>query len=243
MVSRRLTFDPPTQRARFPFAIAFPPEDAVGHFVLGLAAAMNDLNLLNSLLWPPEDVDRDDFTEPERGALIRMLLAVVWEAHLLVASASKLPAVSEFLDAVAHAYPSGKRFSGQELVGFLSGAAGATAPAVRNVLRAARNATFHYPRVTNKALSAALRDFDGAEGQLVRGEHMPSVRATFADEVLLHLALRGVEPPGEEGIAGLFSALGATVVAIIHLAQVATDLWLDQRGDVTVEAIDETPAP
>lgn len=237
--SLRLTFDPPTTRVRFPLGAGFPADDAVGHLVLGLAAAMNDLNLLNSLLFPPDDPDRNDFAESERVTLTRMLLGAVWEVHLLVARADKIADVSAFIDELARAYPKGKAFSGEQLVAVLRGRDGATAPQLRNVLRVARNSTFHYAAPGDDDLRSALEDLAGeaAVGEFVYGSRMPSVRADFAELVQLRVALRELEPPDETGMATLFAALSQTVVAIVHLAQVAIDLWLSSRPDVSVEKL------
>jgi hypothetical protein len=236
--SRRLSFDPPTTRVRFKLVDAFPPDDRVGHFVIGLAAAMTDLLLLNGLLFPPDNPDRDDFTAAERSVLTRMLLGVIFEVHLFVAKASKVPEVEQFLEELALAYPGDKVFSGTQLVAFLKGDGGATAPRLRNVLRVARNATFHYPEVGQETLAKALRDFgDDKEGEFAYGDRMPSIQAAFAEEVMLNVAYSGLDPRDESTIGPLFSALVQSVVAVIHLAQLGVTLWLSRCPGVSVEPV------
>ena len=228
----------------FNFANVFPPEDAVGHFVIAFAAVANDLNLFNSLLFPLHDPDDSDFTTAERSVFNRILLGIVWEAHLLVAEDAKTPEVEAFLDRLASAYPAGQKYSGNELVEFLRGEAGATAPTLRNVLRVARNATFHYPKAGDGPLVEVLKVFadEEIEGVLTYGSRMPSVRAEFADEVMMALAMRGLAEP-DDSASVLYSALGDTVVAIVHLAQVAMDVRFGDSEGVTIERIDQTGQP
>jgi hypothetical protein len=202
-VSPRLAFDPPTKRARFNFADVFRAEDPVGHFVIALGAAMNDLLLINSLLFPSHDPN-GDFTQSERISLSRMLLATVWEVHLLVANDTEWPEVVEFLDRVADRYPTDREYSGQELVASLRGESGATAPALRNVLRVARNSTFHYPKAGDEALIKVLSELAIAEtdGEITCGDKLPSLRAAFAEQVMLDLALEELDGPQDEQYVG-----------------------------------------
>jgi hypothetical protein len=44
-------------------------EDPVGHSMIGLAAGMTDLLLLNELLFPPDEPERSNYTDPERSGL------------------------------------------------------------------------------------------------------------------------------------------------------------------------------
>jgi hypothetical protein len=60
---------------------------------------------------------------------------------------------------------------------------------------------------------------------------MPSMRAQFADQVTLDLALKELREP--KAYAQLAAALSETVIAIVHLAEPAIYLRLDQRDDVT----------
>jgi hypothetical protein len=62
---------------------------------------------------------------------------------------------------------------------------------------------------------------------------MPSLRATFADDVLLRLAITDEVADDENRVRRLLSDLSDSVVAIVHLAQVAIDTWLaEAAGDV-----------
>jgi hypothetical protein len=56
---------------------------------------------------------------------------------------------------------------------------------------------------------------------------MPSIRAVFAEDFLVAYALPG---ENDQAVAALFEEVTKTVVGVIHLAQVAIDLWLDRSG-------------
>jgi hypothetical protein len=236
--SPRLAFDPPTVRARFRMGDHFPPDERVGQFVIGLAAAMDDLQLLHSLLFPPDDPNRDDFTASERSALMRRLLGTIWEAHLFVEGASRYADVAAFLDEVKDSYPDGQTYSGDELLTLLRGGAGATRPELRNIMRVARNATFHYQQVGSDEFRDVLTALADETGEFSGGEKMPSIRMNFAEDVMLNLALRDLDQEGID-FEEIAKSLAPTVIAVVHLAQVAADLWLGARGGLRFEPVED----
>lgn len=61
-VSARLSALVQTHEVRFRIGDAFRADDTVGHFVIALAAAMNDLLLQNTLILPPDNPNRADLT-------------------------------------------------------------------------------------------------------------------------------------------------------------------------------------
>jgi hypothetical protein len=190
---------------------------------------MNDLTLTDKLLFPDDGSDHDRLPG-ERIALLRLTVAQVWETHLLVAEAIKDPACTAFLQQVADAYPDDREYSGPDLLAALAGSGGATAPTLRNALRVARNATLHYPKPGDAQLRAVLQEMTDSEGEgeISHGALMPTFRATFADDVILRLAFAD----DEDLLHVLFAALSDSVIAVIHLAQIAIDLWLTRpAGD------------
>jgi hypothetical protein len=233
----RLDYDRATHIARFQLGDCFPSNNPVGKFVLGLASSSNELMLLITLLFPPDDPDRDDFTSSERSVLHRWLLAAIWEMHLFVQDAIKDPLIAEFLEKVESEYPTGQTYSGAELVSVLKGEEGATRPALRNVMRAARLATFHLPKITAPEVTAALELMADQEGEFTIGTRMPSLRFTFAEDVMLNVALGDLDSAGVT-LDEVLASLGPTVIAVVHLAQVAIDQWLGGRAGVRIDPID-----
>jgi hypothetical protein len=221
-------------------ARVFPPGDPVGNFVLALAAGMNELLMTLKLLYPPDDPDRQDFNAGQQSTLLRLGLAQAWETQRLVREASKVPKVNAFIDQLATKYP-GEKLDGRDLVNLLRGRGGVGESQMRGVLHAARNATFHYPKPGDSHLDEVLRGAVDEDriGEYVAGDTMPTVRATFADDVLLRMALRGVRSFDEEGIGGLFKAFVDTAVAIIHLGQTALGIWISEKGGDDVQQIEE----
>lgn len=237
--SRRRTAVRPTTEARFEIGDVFKPDDRVGHLVLGLGAAMNDLLLQNTLLMPPDDPYREDLTEPERLAVLRTILGLIWEVHLLIQAADQHDDVRHFLDEVAASYPSGRQHTGAELLAFLRGEGAVTAPAWRNLLRLGRNSTFHYPKPGSTDMVNALAQVSDRTSRFVWGERMPSMRAEFADDVLL-FGLILPDHADQTLVSDLFADAAQTIVAIVHLAQIAIDNFL-ARFDVGVRSLEQTP--
>lgn len=236
--SARLSFDPPTVRAQFRMGDHFAPDDRVGQFVIGLATAMDDLQLFNSLLFPPDDPERDDFTVSERSALMRRLLGTIWEIHLFVQDAAGSPEVAIFLEEMRKAYPDGQTYSGEDLLALLLGNAGATRPELRNVMRVARNSTFHYEKVGSDAFHDVLVELADQTGDLTGGEKMPSIRNAFAEDVMLNLAFRDLNEGGAVTFDDIIELLAPTVIAIVHMAQIAVDVWLGGQGGIRMEPIE-----
>lgn len=220
------------------FERAFPPDDLVGHFVISLAAAHNDLSFTNRILYPPANPDRSGLSEAENIALLRQLLAQLWEVHLLVKTASEIPEVDEFIERLGREYP-GDKLDGSHLVAVLRGDGGASVPRFRNVLRIARNATNHYLKPGDTDLITALESLRGQKAILRTGERMPDVRAEFADEVVWRA---GVHVDDVDALAELFAATADSVVAVVHLAQAAMDIWLGERGMHPVSDGDDPPS-
>lgn len=242
----RMAVESPTKQpakriASFPFSAVFPPDNPVGQFVIGLAAAMNDLLLTNRILFA-QDSEPEEYHAAERLALLRLAVAQLWETHLLIAAADKTPQVAAFIDRLGDEYP-GDRLSGQDLLAALRGRTGAVAPETRNILRVARNLTNHYPKPGDVELTQVLRDLakERETGELTYGERMPTLRALFADDVVLRLAFPGGLIQDRPRLGALFSALSDSVVAVIHLAQVAIDLWVNEQGAdaITFRSADE----
>jgi hypothetical protein len=218
----------------------FTPASKVGHLVVGLGAAMNDLLLQNTLLMPPDNPHRDDLTEPERLAVLRTILGLIWEVHLLIQAAEQDDAARTFLDEVAAKYPDGKQYTGDQLLAFLRGEAAATAPHWRNLLRIGRNSTFHYPKPGSDEMNNALARVADRETRFVWGDRMPSLRAEFADEVLLFGLLLPADAD-EQLLRDLFADAASTIVAIVHLAQIAIDEYLSRfPNEVVVDDLGET---
>lgn len=219
------------RRLTFRFAEVFPSHDSVGHFVIRLAAAANALRLTNKLLvahW-------DRLNEDEHLALLRDAIVQVWETHLVVADAANDPAVDSFMELLPKRYP-GEFATGSELLAALRGEAGVTAPATRNVLRIARNATVHYGKRSDPELADVLAQLaqEDVVGHVVIGETMADVRAEFADEVIHRLT--EMDHLELEDLQRLMADLSTSVLAIIHLSDTATAMLVADRQDTTERA-------
>lgn len=216
-----------SQRLEFELGQAFPPDDPVGHFVIAFSAAHNDINDTITAMFPPENPDDPAVTPAIRASLLRRALAEIWETHLLVVESVKIPAVSDFVDEISQLYPGD--LDARELVAILRGTSGAASAPYRNVLRIARNATNHYPKPGTTDFRKALQQaIDlGEPGIIVSGQGMQSVRAEYADDVLVQMALGDMS---EDALRHLSEAVGQTTVAIIHLAQTAMSVWLTKQG-------------
>ena len=182
---------PTTVTIDFDIAEVFPVDDPVGHFVLSIAAAHNDLLTTHIATFPPEEPDDPRVTSAIRVTLLRQVFAQIWETHLLVQKASELAEVDAFLTRVAADYPG--ELDGDELVSILRGRGWRDTTRVRQVLRTARSTTDHYPKPGTAHIVTALESAAGsnAVGCLTLGERMHTVRAEFADEVLMHAAIGG----------------------------------------------------
>ncbi len=219
------------QRIEISFAEVFPPSDHLGHFVIALSAAMNDLLLSNKLMVGELE---DRFTAAERIAMLRTVVGQIWETVELVRAADKTAEIKTFLDGLAVASPNPDAVTAQ--LALLRGEIGAWKGSIRSVLRTTRNNSWHYPKPGDVGLQAALEAFgkDDDKGLLRFGPLMPSIRAEFADAVLLDLAFAQplrVRPIPPETLSQLFRDLSEGVVAIIHLAQWIGVQYLNERPD------------
>lgn len=219
------------ERIEISFAKVFPPTDLLGHFVIALSAAMNDLLLSNKLLAGELE---DRFTPAERIAILRMVVGQIWETVELVRAADKVDQIKKFLDGLATASNDPTAVTVQ--LALLRGQTGSWRGPIRNVLRTTRNKTWHYPKPGDEGLGAALTAFAEAEdkGLLRFGPKMPSIRAEFADDILLDLAFAQplkVRPVPKATLSQLFKDLSEGVVAIIHLAQWIGVRYLNERPE------------
>lgn len=214
------------RRLQVPFADAFPPDDPVGHFVISLSVAHNDLALTNQLLYPPASPHKSGLNPGDNAALLRRAISQLWEVHLLVKEGDQDPDVSTFIERLADAYPWTDP-DGPALVAALRGQTGGTAPRLRQTLADIRNLSNHYEKPGSQAFKLALESLAG-EAAIVSGrEHgMETVRAEFAEEVMVRLAFNQTEAE----LAEFFSAISESVVAVIHLAQTAITVWFSEHG-------------
>ena len=146
----------------------------------------------------------------------------------MVNKAATIPAVGAFLDSMGDNYP-GDDLEGPALVGMLRGDAGATLGVHRNVMRRARNAAVHYPVPGSDEFATVMRDAIGAGelGTVSSYQKMHTLRAEFADRILVQTAIEGLD---EDGIRDLFREVGRTTVAIVHMAETAMGLWFAAHG-------------
>src|SRR3954471_23017564 len=96
---------PERSSVSFDLATVFPPTDEVGHFVISLAAAQNDLTSTLALLFPPDNPDDPRVTPAIRASPVRTLLAQIWETQDLVRVASKKPTIKKFMQEMGDNYP------------------------------------------------------------------------------------------------------------------------------------------
>lgn len=124
----------------------------------------------------------------------------------------------------------GESLDGPELVQMLRGDAGATVGIHRNVTRNARNAAVHYPSPGSDQIKHAMRDAidAGEQGAVSSNKKVHTLRAEFADSILLQTAIEGLNNADE--IRELFTEVSKTVVAIVHMAETAMGLWFAERG-------------
>lgn len=217
-------------RFEFDIADAFLPEDPVGHFVISFAAASNDLLMTSKRLFPPEHPEENGLSPAEEMALLRLALGQIWETHLLVKAGLKDPTVTAFIERLGEEY-TGEKLDGLTLLDLLKGENGGTAPKHRHVIEVARSYTFHYPKPGDPRLVDALKTLDaqGKDGVIRHTELMPSIRFEFADEVMLRVTMEPVLDD-EKALRELLADTRDTLLAILHLAQTAVDVWLSESG-------------
>lgn len=237
--SRRLQSIPQTHGVRFILGEALPHDDPVAHFIVSLGSAMNDLILINTLLVPPFDPEHSDFTAAERLSLFRLVVSELWEVGELVRTADKIERVRTFIDQLASDYDNamsarGSVIDGETLVGRLRGSEGLLRKALRDRVRKGRLGTYHYLAPNDKKLVVALRDAREKETRYAFGERMGSIRAEFADDVMLEM----FSFDGTEQIEELLAEAADLTVAVIHLAQVAIDRYLAEAGCVVTPIAD-----
>ena len=207
------------------FNVVFPATDPVGHFVVSLAVASNDLVQVRALL------------EVSSGyaqiANLRQILTHLREVHVLVEAAIGAQPVASFVGRVASACTDGSLI-GSTLVGLLTGEVGVGEPRFRNVLRMAREWSTHYPKPNDPALVDTLRTLAAQTAAMpsAGGSTEPSDRFAFADEVMARLAFPFPETVAEERLTQLLGSAADIASAVIHFGRTAVATWSSERlGD------------
>lgn len=175
----------------------------------------------------PEDepLTARELTPGENAYLLRSSASHVWELLQLLAAAEKIEAVKDFLAALPK--------PAQDHLDTLRALLAGTGPAeLRETLVLTRNKSWHYPLPSDKELRRALRELSPYRGVLEAGEKMPSIRAIFADDVMVQFATKFARD--REELGRVLSGLADLTIAFVHLTQYALDWHLASLPDEAV---------
>jgi hypothetical protein len=198
-------------------------------FVVSIGAVLNDLLFLNRLYVFDEGwgLMRREPTESENVYLIRMVVSSLFEFLRLLDKGSADPAVMALLNGLDEEGAEDLR-----QVRALSH--------LRSHYERIRNGTLHYPWPSDPGLASALRALsDEEEGVEAVEDSMASIRATFADAVLVQLLIADPEAESSEeerrtDLEDLIRGLVGHVTAAIRLCQHIVVRYLEGLPDGVV---------
>lgn len=174
-----------------------PSSDPTARFITVLAAALNDLLFVNGLLVGPDDTRSDG----ERQYLLRTAISHLWEFSLMLAEWRDHDAVQPLIEGL-----------GEDALGDLKVvlclATPGDDPVLKTFVHLRNAATWHYAGPKNqKWIEKALAAAADHEGDFQFGSTIGSIRAGFADEVLIQFALQTFSPGNEEAELAAFRLL------------------------------------
>jgi hypothetical protein len=199
---------PPTRSIwRFRIGDVLPSSDPEARFVTVVSAALNDLLFINGLL------DRNDGGPEERQYLWRTAISHLWEfSKMLREWQGQQPALALFakLDVTCAADLT-------TVVGVAS-----TSDPVSKTIACLRDTTaWHYAKPgKDKVIGKALDEARDLEGTLEFGATTGTIRASFADLIILQVSTQqfpGV--PEAEAIHALYSRSSELMTAAIRVAE------------------------
>ncbi|MGH3849084.1 MAG: hypothetical protein ACRDRT_05180 [Pseudonocardiaceae bacterium] len=204
-----------------------PSSDPVSRFVTVVAAALNDLLLVNRLLLEPDGATSDG----ERQYLLRTAIAHLWELSSTLSQWSDEPAVELLLAALS-------KDARQDLDTILAIASPGSDPILKTIAHLRNTATWHYAGPKNaRWIRKALGEAADHVGSFRFGATMGTIRADFADEVFLQFAVQQFPGDDDAKLAALrlvYQRVGALITAGIRTAyEVLVAFFQDRR-----EAID-----
>ena len=179
----------------YTFEISFedelPAESVTAQFIVSLAAAANDLILIQKLWFTVNKADLHpsrDLDEGESLYMLRQSLSIVWEARELMRVACRHPDTAPFLGSLSAETAQALTDFEQSVESFSSGR-------YRGVVQKARNSTRHFPKpgepANGKSLTPTLEELadEEATGSVVQsGPSDGQIRFLFADLVLFNMA-------------------------------------------------------
>jgi hypothetical protein len=207
-----------------PIPSVFPPEDPTARFVVSMAMAKNDIERALRDVQDAIENDRPDFSYRARlsiGHLVEALAAL----NSYSQEYAEVRALINRLPAAAQKHLRTARSSLQR--------------AGEDVLRRARDNTFHYPSprsnyspTSDAQLGEALANLSGRGVEIHLDGDTQQVTFTFADDIALALAMGSVKPtelesramPAAEGAASFV----VWVSALVAIYQEENDITLGE---------------
>lgn len=216
----------------FTFGAALPSDRAAARFVVSIGAALNDLLFLNRLYAPHErwGLLRRPPTESETSYLIRLVVSSLFELQRLLGKGESVPEVRALLDQLDN--------DGRNDLRTLR-RLGHLRPDYERI----RNGTLHYPWPQEESVELALRALADRQGAIEAVEDsMASIRATFADDVLVQLWVKAPEADATEDevrteVEALVRGLADQVTAAIRLCQHILVNYFESLPEGTVEFV------
>jgi hypothetical protein len=192
-------------------AQAFPSDDPVARFVVGLAIVNNEWHRGMALMPKIEPTDASDEDRAVRAMLARQQAATCFEGLAFVEAArEQFPPVASFIDSLNE--------SAQEQYAQMKEAADRDSPHHLPWLREHRNATMHVPKMNPGAFAAGAEPMANAIAATAEltsyveyGETAGSVRFGFADLVGLQLLPWSEEADAIKKLSRARIALGGFV--------------------------------
>ncbi len=201
-----------------------PETDPLARFVTVLAAALNDLLFVNGLLLARED----STLEGERQYLFRTAIAHLWELSLTLARWRDQPVVQPLIAALG-------QDARHDLDAVLAIATPGDDPVLKTIAHLRNTATWHYAGPKNqKWIEKALRLSADHEGSFRFGTTMGTIRAAFADEIILQFAVH--QFPGDDqaqlaALRQLYMRVAALMTAAIRLVHDVLVAFFEARKD------------
>ena len=214
---------------KFRIGDAFPAGDAEAQFLTVISSAHNDLIFVNGLL---SVRPLPEWTSAESQYLFRTSCGHLWELSVTLRAWLQ----QEPIQLLVEGLPEDAR---ADLSKILSLASPGDDPVAKTVASIRNNATWHYAKPSSiKPIVRALREAADLEGILEYEESTESVRALFADEILLQITTQFFsDEDGETAVRTVYRGVSELMAAAIRLVRHLVVLYFSQLPPGVVQKV------
>jgi hypothetical protein len=214
---------------KFRIGDAFPAGNAEAQFLTAISSAYNDLIFVNGLLFVRP---LPEWTLAERQYLLRTSFGHLWELSVTLKAWLQLEPIQLLVEGL----PEDVR---ADLSKLLSLASPGEDPVAKTVASIRNNATWHYAKPDCiKPIARALREAADLEGLLEYEESTGSVRALFADEILLQITTQFFsDADGEAAVSTVYRDVSELMAAAIRLVRDLLVLYFSRLPPGVVQKV------